>query len=103
MNNTLINGVIALIENRPKDARVILRSPELKIPIGEVQSRLASAIEKREKLAQIEALERILNTSLRIDVELTHPKFSDPEKEGFVAGITYLENIIYDAIAALKA
>jgi len=102
MSNTLINGVIALIENRPKDARTILRSPELKVPIGEVQTRLAIAIEKREKAAKIEALECILNTSLRVDVGVLFPKFTDSEKEGFVAGITHLENIIYDAIAELK-
>ena len=52
--NKLINAVIAMVEDRPQDAREMLRSPEMKsIPLGEVHSRLSKSLRDREIKAQI--------------------------------------------------
>lgn len=90
--NKLINAVIALVEERPADAREMLRSPEMKTSVSEVQNRLATALRKREAKAKIKALKSVLTHSLRIDTDIYQ---SLPEcREAFVLGISAVERII---------
>lgn len=103
MSNILINSIIALIEERPQDAREMLRGPDLKISITDVQTRLDTAIYNREREATKIALKQIMNISARIDVDKLNPNMSIEERDAFVEGITHLENIIYGAIAQLEA
>ena len=107
MSNKLVNAVIALVENNSKVAREMLRSPELKIPIGEVQSRLYDSLTKREKKAQIEALMSVLSTSLRIEPGKISPEdpspWSDKEKNIYFLGVARMESIVEELIEKLTA
>lgn len=102
MSNALINAVIALIENRPKDARAMLRSPELKVPVSELQMRLATALDKREKKAQLEVLQRVLQTTLRIDINLLSD-WTDEQREQYLEGVADVETIIDNIITGLES
>lgn len=101
--NKLLNAVIALIEDRPSDARDMLRSPEMKIPIGEVQGRVFEALDKRAHLSQIDALKSILRSSLRIDADKPKGKvnWSDEQREAYLMGVAAVECIIEDYLGAI--
>lgn len=99
--NKLINAVIALVEKRPADAREMLRSPEMKqISSSEVQQRLACAVLKRERAAQVMVLKQVLNDSLRIEV--TQAVSADPA-EAYLQGVAAVEKIIDDYIDAFDS
>jgi len=98
--NKLINAVLALVEDRPKEAREMLRSPEIKVSVGEVQARLSSAIRKRENKAKVEVLKQVLNKTLRIDMSLVHD-LSDGQKEKYLQGVAYVEEVIDNIIEDL--
>lgn len=100
MSSKLINAVIALIEERPWDAREMLRSPEMKLPIGEVQAKVLSAVANRERIAQLKSLKAILGKSLQLQAPR---KASEAEAESFLQGVAALEDIIEDYIVSLKA
>lgn len=100
MSNKLINAVIALVEDRSSDAREMLRSPELKISISEVQGRLGTAIVKRENAAAIKILKDVLNKTLRIDVEKS---VGDANREAFIQGVSQVEEIIDNVISTLES
>lgn len=102
MSNKLINAVIALIEERPKDAREMLRSPEMKVSVSELQSRLNLAIEKREAIAQVQALKLVIAATIRIDMNLVHNR-TDDQKERYLEGVAYVEEIIDNLIASLES
>lgn len=97
MSNKVINAVIALIEDRPSAAREMLRSPELKVSINEVQNRLFDAVRRREARAKVEALKDVLRTSLRLDPS-NRGFQSDAEREAFILGISAVETIVENAI-----
>lgn len=102
MSNQVINAVIALVEDRAKDAREMLRSPGSKIDIGEVQTRLAIALNERVSKAQIEVLKRALRSSLHLDPSVEIPK-SDEEREAYLLGVSHVEGIIDDIIEELES
>jgi hypothetical protein len=95
--NKLINAVIALVEDRPKDAREMLRSPEMRVSVGEVQNRLFTAIRKREVQAQVAILKQILSTTLRLEIH------TGPEEEAYAKGIADVEEIIDHVISELES
>ncbi len=99
-SNKLINAMVALVEERPKDVREMLRSPELKLSVGEVQSRLASAIRKRENKAKVSVLKQVLNETIRIDMSLT-VAWSPQQRESYLQGVAYVEEVIDDLIEDL--
>lgn len=98
--NTIINAVIALVEERPKDAREMIRSSGNNIDAGALQNRLSQALRSREAKAKIEALKSVLTASLRIDTDKYQ---SLPDlREAYVQGIGAVETIIDDYIEALE-
>ena len=111
MSNKLVNAVIALVEDNSRVAREMLRSPELKLPIGEVQSRLYTSLLKRDKKAQVEALKSVLLESLRIEPSkpltgtdsTSAAPWSDKEKEIYFMGVARMESIVEELIEKLTA
>lgn len=105
MSNTLINAVIALISERPADAREMLRSPEMRnISPGEVQSRLHVAIKDREIKAQVFVLKQVLSTALRINATEATENHTDLDAdELFLMGVAEVERIIDNAILELES
>lgn len=103
MSKTLINAVIALIDERPADAREMLRSPEMRsVSPNEVHSRLHVAIKDREIKAQVAILKRVLSTALRINaVEATEHHSDLDADELYLMGVAEVERIIDEAIAEL--
>jgi hypothetical protein len=99
MSNRLINAVIALVEDRPTDAREMLRSPELAISVTELQMRLHNAIHRRERAAAITQLKQALLASLTYQPP---ESYSDKEKEAYFAGINRLETWIDERIEDLE-
>lgn len=89
--NTLLNSVIALLENRPKDAREMLREGVRED--GAVLTRLMTAIRKRETAAQVRVLKQVLTDSLRID--------SGAADEAYLQGVEKVEGIIDEYIISL--
>ena len=101
MSNQLINAVIALVEDRPKDAREMLRSPGSKISVSEVQNRLAFALRNRENAAAIAALKGIIRATLRMD-----PPSNGKDtiyREAYLEGVAEVERIIDNAISELQS
>lgn len=92
-NNKVINAVVALIEDRPKVAREILRGPEVNLSTSELIGRVYTALQDRERKAAIEALKNVLRSSMRV----THPT----QDETFFVGVATVEGIIEDAITEL--
>lgn len=98
MSNVLVNAIIALIEEDSKKAREILRSSELKMPIGEVQARLFSALRKRDAKAQIVILKKVLTESIKVE-----PSADQNDKEVYFQGVTRVEAIIDGFVESLSA
>lgn len=100
--NNLLNAVIALVEDRPADAREMLRNPDTKIPVGEVQSRIFQAVKNREDSAQKSILKDVLRTSLRIDANKPKAKvdWSEDQREAFLMGVAAVEQIVEDYLAS---
>lgn len=94
MSNKLINAIIAMIEDRPSIAREILRSPELNIPIGEVQARLSKALTKIEGKAIVQILKNIVSESLRLDPKETSTIDTPEKTKDFLLGVIAVEEII---------
>lgn len=92
MVNEVINAVIALVENRPKDAREILRNS--KVSSSALQIRLSSAIYVSEQKAIVKTLKDILASSLRVDIKKEIKKTTPAQEEAFIQGITYVEELI---------
>lgn len=104
--NTLLNAVIALLEDRPKDARAMLREPGTKFPEGEVLIRLMAAIRKRETTAQVRVLKLVLTESLRIDhAALAAAPDGDTvgEDDLVLLGVATVEKIIDEYIVSLDS
>ena len=100
--NKLINAVIALVEDRPADAREMLRSPELKVSASEVQQRLFTALRERETAARVDSLKDVLLTSLRIDAD-TIERDDPKHREAFLRGVTAVEKIVENLLDELGA
>lgn len=104
MTNKVINAVIALVENRPQDAKEMLRSPEMRISASELQLRLDTALRKREERAIEKELKTILRHSLRLDISKLeneeHETLSPKEVDAYVRGVAYVESILEDFLAA---
>lgn len=108
-NKLIINAVIALVEDNSKVARDMLRSPELRVSIGEVQSRLYASLQKRDSSAQIVALKSILLKSMRIEpsvpvagsTDIINAPWSDKEKEIYFMGVSRMESIVEELIDKL--
>jgi len=97
MYNEVINAVIALIEDRPHNARQILRAPGVNVPISAVQARLNVAVENREKKAKIEVLKEVLRRSLR-----AQPKEKETS-EAFFEGVSHVESIAEVLLGELES
>lgn len=95
-NNTLLNALVALLEDRPEGAREMLRSPEMNASPSAIMARLESAIEARERKAKIEVLKQVLQKTLRLDPP-------SENKEDFLWGVDIVETIIDDLILALES
>lgn len=100
--NALLNSLIALIEERSKDAREFLRaSSSQKLNVGEVYTRLSQALTKSNKRAQIKALKNTLSESLRTN----NPpgEWSESAKEAYYKGVTDMEETIDVFIEQLES
>lgn len=106
MSNTLLNAMLALIENRPEVARSLLRSPELKnISVSEVQSRVYILIDKIKADAARDALRKIMQQSMRIDPLAVKPVGGIADsitQETFMEGVVAVESLLENAIAELE-
>lgn len=105
--NTLINAVLALVEERPSDAREMLRSPEMRVSSNEVQVRLAKALQTREDAAVTRILKSILRVSLRADSKAAakslDQKWDTSHEEAFLQGVAFVESIIEDYVHEFKS
>lgn len=94
MSNKLINGVIALVEDRPEVARALLRSPELKgVSVSDVQVRLEVALENLKIKAVKQALRDVMSKTLRLS----------STEEAFLQGVVAVESILEQAIEDLES
>lgn len=99
--NKLINAVIALIEDRPADARKMLRSPEAKFSIGDVQNRLFVAVKNRENVAMVSILKNVLRASLRIDSDIPDLATAH-QREAFLMGVAAVEQIVENYLELIR-
>lgn len=102
MSSKVINAVIALIEDRPQDAKEMLRSPELKVSSSELQSKLFSSLRKRENAAAAKALKDVLRSTLSVDADLLpillKRACTEEEKEAFLLGICHAEDVVEETL-----
>lgn len=102
MSNKLINAVIALIEDRPEDARAMLRSPEVKdLSVSEVQGKLYAALDVIKDHAVKKALRDVLNHTIKLG-QKDGRKIPEDSYEAYVQGIVEVENIIDSHIKRLE-
>jgi hypothetical protein len=96
--NKLLNAVIALLEDRPEDAREMLRSPEVKAAgsISQVKLRLFAAVYKQNANFAKKILRGILCDTLRLE-----PK-QGQDAETFLSGIVAVEDLIAAEINKLQ-
>lgn len=101
-NNTLINAVIAIIEDKPQTAREMLRSPEMRISSSELSARVYKALHKRSRNSTTQAMLCILRETLRVDVKARAEKlgltWDESHEEAFLQGVAYVESYIDDYI-----
>lgn len=64
---TAWNAAIAVIEDRPKDARHMLRTETLTVDIGSLYSRLMSAVDKVSDKEVATCLRTLLRATLTLD------------------------------------
>lgn len=96
-----------MVEDRPKEAREMLRSPEMRVSSTDVQIRLAEAVAKRECKATTLALRSVLRVALRAnpqDIAKASGLIWDAShEEAFLHGVAFVENILEDYIDNLTA
>ena len=103
MNNDLMNAIVAIVEDRPADARSILRSNP-----GAIQARLYHALDTRQNKFAAKELRAILLTTLRLE----HKPFvetvsvdkieQDFAELGFYGGIQAVEHAIEERLKDLE-
>lgn len=99
MDSNVINAVVALVENRPKDAREILRSPGMKISSTELQARLERSLVKREREAIAAAMKDVLKRTLRVNVKAAlGEKYNESLEESYLQGVAFVESILDEYI-----
>lgn len=96
MLNKLINVVIALVEDRPEDARGMIRSPEMKdTSISELKVRLYASLDKNRDEAAREALRDVLRLTAKLGTGIeSGEKFPTDPYEAYVHGITIVEELV---------
>jgi hypothetical protein len=94
MNNSLLNGVLALLRNAPERAREYLRSPNSNVTsTSDVYIAIIEAIEDSNNKAKLECLRGILNRALRLD----------GCNEDYMGGVIDIEHLIEAEIDDLRA
>lgn len=102
-NNNIINAVLALVEDRPKDAREILRGPDCRISSPELLTRLYTSLANRENKAIRSVISTVLQDTLKVNAKDVSDKlgveWDEREEEAFLQGVVYVERIL-DFIAS---
>lgn len=88
------NAAIAIIEERPADAREILRQEE--IPTGPLQARLISAVRAVASDSSLNALMKVLQTTLRLEPQ------QGVDKASYYQGVADAEKVVEDVMALIR-
>lgn len=105
LENTIANAVLALVENRPEDARSIVRSSSLgekSSPFFTIQDRLHNALAEREKQYARRLLKVILVKSMRLECPFEGILYDGKDEESFLKGVKTVEDIIEDELKAIS-
>jgi hypothetical protein len=95
MQNTLLNAVLAIIEDRPEDARVSLADSSTRTPASrEILKRVYKTLEQRKNRQVRGALREILVRSLHWNTPIGGPEFQN----GYLAGMCAVEKLVQQAI-----
>jgi hypothetical protein len=102
MDNTTLNGVVAIIEERPEDAKAILGDTLDRTSRATITARLYRSLEVRDLATKERLLRRLLMESLKIKFP-EEDLVESVEQEAFFMGVKAVEDLIEKTIKQIQA